>query len=308
MANKKKNIRKTFLHLLSILFFMIVLCRANVLNLIKPFGYGLGFALVFCNIYPIFTTIFMFFALFLQNLSMTGLICAASTSVVLILYYIASKISKRKKIYILLVFCVVSRAANLYFSFTTLHGILCACTDIVVGTTFCYAYSKVIFATQSKGVQAFTRFEKCLSHFAVFAVFCGLTQICVQNIDFSKFIYLFVVMFLACSFKQKAVSYVLVAVFANFVSTPSGSNTVLYLLSLAIILSGLSQNKFIHAGLVCLVDAIIIAIYGSPLEIIPTILSAILYVAIPAVWGKKLGEYVLGARKNIIPNYMNNIT
>ena len=306
MNTKTKNIKQVLIYSFVILFSMLVLCRANIVGKIKPFGFGLGFSLVFCNVYPIFSIIFMFFGLILQNLTMQGLISVASTSAVLILYYIISRVSKNKKLYLLMIFCFLSRISNVYFmSGGTIAQFLWSLADIVIGTTYCYIYCKIIQVIQIRGVQAFSKAEKILLHLVVFAVCCGLTNVVCFNIDFSKFVFLLLILFASVCFKQKAVSFVLAGMVSMFASTLTGQNIVLYLLAMSIVLAGISQNKFVQAGIVCIIDSLIIYLSGTYyLNIIPTIMAILLFVIVPSGWCKKISEFVLGTKKNIISNYI----
>lgn len=305
--NKKNKLNyKYILYVIAIFFFSLTLCRANLMTVIKPFGFGFGFALVLNNIYPIFAVFFTFIGLFLQNFSINGAITSASTCAVLILFYLVVKLSKNKKTYLLLIFCAVSRVANIYFMSNTLLNLTYALAEVIVGTIFCYIYHKLVFAITSRNVQALTRLETMLGHFVMFALFCGLSNINIFGVDWSKAIYLFSILVLSFSLKYRAVSVVLFMVLAKLSSTLSAHNVILYFLAMTSCLSLSGVSKFVISGIVMLIDAAIIYISAFPaIAVIPTALAIFIFLFIPNSWYKNFADYLLGAKKSVLYSYIS---
>ena len=154
-----KSIYKKLAISSAIFIALIILCRANIAGYIHPFGFAFAFALIYNSVFPVVTSIELFCALIVQNLSINNIICSATFSAVLFIFWLVQKISKKRKLYLCLNFCAFSCVAHIYFNLSTTLSIVCAISNMLCGVLLCYVFSKLLSTVLSRGIQGLSNID-----------------------------------------------------------------------------------------------------------------------------------------------------
>jgi len=301
-AMKKPTIK----HLLIACFLFVamqILCRANIAEYISPFGFAFAFALCYNGVFPVLTSIELFGALAIQSFTIPNLICSASFSAVLFIFWLVQKIFKTKKQYVCLLFCAFSCTANIYFSLSSTFLVVAGVANMACGVLVCYLFSKLISSVLARGVQGLSKNDIiCLCFFAM-AVGSGLCNLSLFNFQIDKLISMLLIMALALTIQEKSVvlsfSYCVGILITNL-------NINLVIPYLLIICAAQAiRNKFLLAGAACFIDGAIIYLTNpSFIFILPTIIAACIIVAVPQKLYAKLGTYILGSNISAISSFL----
>lgn len=299
---KKVCFTKQHAYLLLSILALLIFCNASIADM-RSFGYAFAFALVANNFYGIIIIVCHFAFSLLFNFTFVGLVNSALVSALLIIFCILIKTIKKQSTLAMLLFCAFSRVSNIYFNFTSINGLLFALIDLVVGIGFCYCVYKVINVLLHRGVQSFTSTEKIGACICLTALFCGVSNIiCVINV--SKFIFILLILLGSIVLGNKTVYLACFIAIAHILTSLNFFNAMVYFI-VSCVASWISpRNKFLSACVVCLCDALmgLFIDYGL-IDLLPVVVAALVFIAIPAKLIKKVANFVEGSKTNLIGKY-----
>lgn len=165
--------------------------KAGINDLIYPFGFGLFFALVWCNQNPIFTSLVYLCASILTSFSLYTLIESFLFIIIFLLCYgVHYKLKKPIKYIHLLVYASLCNFPkifiNVYFFNANIYLVF---VEFIVGLLYTYAFMKVLEKVCIRGLGLrMTTLETITAMFVIGSIFCGLTSLNLYNFEFVKLI------------------------------------------------------------------------------------------------------------------------
>lgn len=299
---KKFKAKTDIFRFASILATILVLCNGTIAGM-SPFGYSFAFALVFSGFNSIIVAVFYFICNILQSFSFVNLVCTLLVCSILVLLSVIKLTTKKHNLYLLLLCCVFSQLANIYFSFTSITSILLCLLSVCLGTLYCYIVYKVITALSMRGIQCFTSTEKSYVCICAVSLFIGLSGLAIWQIDISKFIFTLIILCASVSIKQKTV---FVSCFISIATLLSGNPTfaINYFVFACACVWLTPKSKFLSASFVCLIDSIFgLFLNYNIIALIPCLVASLVFLALPSKWLKMIGDYVVGTNKSLISVY-----
>lgn len=298
----KFKFTKQHLYLLLTICMLLIFNNAKIFNNF-PAGYSFAFALVANNYYSIVIILANFVCSFLLNLSFIGLVNSALATALLIIFHIVIKTQKKKHVVLLIIFCVLSRASNIYFSFINLTSLLLALLELLIGGVLCFVFDKIIYAILFKGIQALTKREKTGCQVLLILLFCGLTNIN-RVINVSKIVFIATILIGSNVLKTKTLSLACFIAIANLLVGTTSSIIITYFV-IAFAASYISPfNKFLSASVVCLIDVVMgLYIQYTILDLAAVCVAALLFIIIPKKWAVNALHYLSGAKTTMLSAY-----
>ena len=299
-----KSIYKKLAISSAIFIALIILCRANIAGYIHPFGFAFAFALIYNGVFPVVTSIELFCALIIQNLSINNIICSATFSAVLFIFWLVQKISKNRKLYLCLIFCAFSCVAHIYFNLSTTLSIVCAISNMLCGVLLCYVFSRLLSTILSRGIQGLSNTDVFYLCFFVIAIASGLCNINILSFSVEKLISICTILSLALILKDKSI-LLLFCYCVGILITTLDINLIITYLLISCVAQVLYKSKYLLAAVACFIDGFIIYLSGpSVYAILPTIVASIIVCAIPQKIYLQAGLYVLGSKVGAISGYL----
>ena len=290
-----------------ILALLLIFCRANILGVITSFGVSLSFALIFCGHNPLIVCLCYFFSGSVTTLTLQGLICSGFASVVILLFGITAKaLKKPMPLWAMLCFCGFAQICNLYFALTTWISLVFAIISIAVSVAATYFLVVSINAILNNRLSCLTGGQKVSCCVALLLALMGLSNINIFGVDFSCAI--FCVLILMCSLSAPKLTFVLscLVVAAVLCSGQLGVMACQYIFYAGLGLWLAPKNKLLAASSVCLVRSVLGLIVGfGILQLVPTLIAAVIFVGVPTKYIKKLGSWAFGSKRNLIAWYFS---
>lgn len=268
---KGKRVLNYFAILKYIMFFLVMFIfqKAGIKNNIFPFAIGFFISLVWCNQNMIILAGMFLLTTFLATFSVQSLIISSvCAGIILSVFLLHRQIKKPIKLYLLVVYAVLSQGMSLYYNYGNGEKLLSAIFCIVLATLFMYVCITIFRALLVRGVALRLTIDEtiCLSVFLL-AISLGLSSLTLFNIEISKIYAVFLIL-LATYIYGGAFSVVLGAVLGLGQALSFGdlSFTAAYTLLALSALTFKSSNVYYSILAVCLTDitlGLYFNIYGS---------------------------------------------
>ena len=284
--------------------FMIILSNASIVGVIHPFAYAFAFALVFNGVYPILACAMFGLTSICFNFAFTNIVSSLLVVAMLVLMLIVQKVSKKNKLYLLILFAVFSRIANVYFSLTNVSSLIWALVDLCVGVLYLLIFSRLVDKIKNNSIQMLSNLERTFFYLSVIAVFAGISNIYIYEFNVSKLIIILLTLIGTCIFENKSILLALSASAGICMQTFAIDMVPIIFVATSVMLF-FKQNKFLSVGIISLLDAVIVLVSKiNYINILPTIIALVLFVCIPQKLLKTANLYIFGANKPILMPYL----
>lgn len=286
---------------------LLLLCRANIIGVISPFGYSAVFALLLLNKNGFILGLEYFFCAILYDFSFKGLISACSVlSTVLVLYLVYKILKKKIPFAVCLIFSLISQAGFVYFNVETTEQIVKTIISVTVGLCFVYIFYVAFKSAFFKGIQSKYSLDEsiCLAILILF-LFCGLSSIYIYNVNISISFVCLVLLVVSKSFSKNLTLYLSALAGIGFAFFTSSLVFMAIFVSFAIIATVMVENSRIFTCiLILLCDSLFglffnaYAVYNV-FNVIPLVVVLLVYLALP----NKLFYYI----RNLSFNYEGSL-
>lgn len=195
---EQKN-SKLFLASKYILCFGIffLLFKAQVNNILNPFGFGMFFALIWCNQNILILSPLYIGASYLAGFSLTNLYSATFMCVVMcVIYGVHQKLKKRIKPLYMLVYALICVSLGVFLKLYSGVEVWIVFVELVFGLLYMFCAMKVLESLTVRGlVKKFTLTQVICGAVLIASISCGLASLNFANFDISKLVLSFVVLF-----------------------------------------------------------------------------------------------------------------
>ncbi len=190
---------KLFIFCKYVLFFIVfyLLQKAQINGVISPFGFGIYFALIWCNQNILILSPLYIASSYLNNFVLYDLYSAIATCIIMMLIYgVHLKLKKPIKPMLMLLYALISQAVYVFLKIYSGTIWWIVCVELVFGLLYMFACMKVFESLIVRGItRKFTLIQTiCLGAFFA-SLTCGLRAITLFDFDFAKLFLAFVVIF-----------------------------------------------------------------------------------------------------------------
>ncbi len=292
MGNIKFYQSKWFIFVKYIFFFaLIFVCnKASIGGYFNPFGFGIYFALLWCNQNIFFISGAYLLATFLCNFSLFGLLAnGLFVLVMLVAYGIHYKIKKPLKYLHILIYAVVANIPKIFIEIYFLKAnIYLSFVSFVFGLLYTFAVMKYFESVCVRGIGGkLTSLEVICAFVFGLSVFCGLTSLSFYGIDLIKFFGALLIIVLGyVSNVQTTLLCSLAFGLGSYVYANNATYLCVFVIYSLAICAFRTKNKYISSVALIFAEALCgfyFELYGAfnALGLIPLILAVVIYLLLP---------------------------
>ena len=195
--NQKRSINHLVVFKYAVIFLLLfILWRAGIKNNIFPFAIGLFIAFVWCNQNIWIVAVEFILSAYLSYLNIETMIIATACGLfVIIVYHVHKYIKKPIKLWLLIIYAVVSRSMIIFYNYSTAENLISAVISIAVAVIFMVACIKICKVVLVKGVALKLTIDEiiCLS-LLLLSLSLGLSSITIININLAKIFAVFCIL------------------------------------------------------------------------------------------------------------------
>ena len=291
MQTLKQNYKKFFCYLLAGLIFFL-LKEANIGLIASPFSYALYFSLLFCGAKMLPLSVVFLLAMLPNGLTLQN----ASHSVMVVLLgglvqLIYLKKDSAKSIITYCIFCILSSAPLIYFSYINNSNLLLVCVSVLIGVAFLLGSANVLSSIFERGINTkLTLDESICAGIVVVVLGIGLASLNFYNNFVLLFLGTLITLFVTFSFSNiiGIMCGLCLGIGASLYFNNLTYVSVFSLFSLTIV--AFKGEKKIYSVLALILTDIVLCFYfkvyptQTLLTIAPTVLACLVFLIIPLKW------------------------
>lgn len=278
-----------FLRYLGCFLLMYILSKASINNSVFVFGFGIYFALVWCNQNVFIMSSLYLLSTYLANFSLVNVILALSSVIVLlIVQLIHQKIKKPIRPYLFVIYALIAQGLTIFYEIYYGANIIVTSAGLVLGLLFMLACMNFFASITTKGLTHKLSALEIISGACVLVmVSSGLTNLNIYGVEIVKIFASFILLVCVYSFGgNKTITISGLVGLGTLLATKNAYLVAPFLIWGFLISIFKVRNKFLPCIVLILTEAglgLALDLYYSYtyINIISVVVGALLFLIIP---------------------------